>query len=41
MVSGVTGDTGKHVQSPVGEECRKEIENVNFQMNNTKANTVM
>ena len=41
MVSGVTGDTGKHVQPPVGGEYRKEIENVNFQMNNTKANIVM
>ena len=41
MVSGATGDSGKHVQSPVGEEYRKEIENVNFQMNNTKENTVI
>ena len=41
MVSGATGDSGKHVQSPVDGEYRKEIENVNFQMNNTKENTVM
>ena len=41
MVSGVTGESGNHVQFPVGEENRKEVENVNFQMNNTKANNVM
>ena len=41
MVSGATGDSGKHVQCPVGEEYRKEVGNVNFPMNNTKECTAV